>query len=75
MFPNPAVTIANIQSVNSLKGAEFTLYAHDGRVVLQGKIDEDGTYGLKVDALANGLYKLMIKTTNQVYQRTLVVGN
>jgi hypothetical protein len=75
MYPNPAVNMATIQSVSSLKGAEFTLYAHDGRLALQGKIDEDGAYGLKVDGLSNGLYKLIIKTTNQVYQRTLVVGN
>lgn len=75
MYPNPVATMATIQSVSSLKGAEFTLYAHDGRLALQGKIDEDGAYGLKVDGLANGLYKLIIKTTNQVYQRTLVVSN
>lgn len=73
LFPNPSSTIAQIQSVSSLKGADYFLYTNDGRLALQGKIDVEGAFGIKLEGLSPGMYKLTVKTSAQVYQRNLVI--
>ncbi len=74
LFPNPSSNVAQIQSVTSLKGADYYLYSNDGRLALQGKIDVEGAFGIKLDGLSPGMYKLTVKTSSQVYQRNLVIS-
>jgi hypothetical protein len=75
-FPNPMVSPGSIiQSVSDLKGAVYTLYAVDGRLVLQGVIPTDGAFLLPSGAVGKGLYKLVLATSSGTsYTRSILVN-
>jgi hypothetical protein len=75
MFPNPAGNLVTIQSISSLQGSEFTIYAMDGRQITQGKITQDGSYEMNLAGINAGNYKLVLKTNDQVYTKTLIISN
>lgn len=75
IFPNPAGNIVTIQSVSSLQGSEFTIYAMDGRQITQGKISQDGSYVMNLAGINSGNYKLVLKTNDQLYTKTLIISN
>ena len=75
MFPNPTGNLVTIQSVSSLQGSEFTIYAMDGRQITQGKITQDGSYEMNLAGINAGNYKLVLKTNDQVYTKTLIISN
>lgn len=76
IFPNPMVSPGSvIQSVSDLKGAVYTLYAVDGRLVLQGVIPTDGAFLLPSGAVGKGLYKLVLTTSSGTsYTRSILVN-
>lgn len=76
IFPNPMVSPgAIIQSVSDLKGAIYTLYAVDGRIVLQGVIPTDGAFLLPSGAVGKGLYQLVLATSSGTnYTRSILVN-
>lgn len=75
-YPNPMVSPGSIiQSVSDLKGAVYTFYAVDGRLVLQGVIPTDGAFLLPSGALGKGLYKLVLATSSGTsYTRSILVN-
>ncbi|MFD3394816.1 sialate O-acetylesterase [Aquirufa sp. OSTEICH-129V] len=75
-YPNPMVSPGSIiQSVSDLKGAVYTLYAVDGRLVLQGVIPTDGAFLLPSGAVGKGLYKLVLATSSGTsYTRSILVN-
>lgn len=75
IFPNPAGNLLTIQSVSSLQGSEFTIYAMDGRQITQGKIGQDGSYVMNLTGINSGNYKLVLKTNDQLYTKTLIISN
>lgn len=75
IFPNPAGNLVTIQSVSSLQGSEFTIYAMDGRQITQGKISQDGSYVMNLAGINSGNYKLVLKTNDQLYIKTLIISN
>ena len=75
MFPNPAGNLVTIQSISSLQGSEFTIYAMDGRQITQGKITQDGSYEMNLVGINAGNYKLVLKTNDQLYTKTLIISN
>jgi len=75
IFPNPAGNLVYIQSVSSLQGSEFTIYAMDGRLITQGKISQDGSYEMNLAGINSGNYKLIVKTNDQLYTKTLIISN
>ena len=75
MFPNPAGNLVTIQSISSLQGSEFTIYAMDGRQITQGKITQDGSYEMNLAGINAGNYKLVLKTNDQLYTKTLIISN
>ena len=75
IFPNPAGNLVTIQSVSSLQGSEFTIYAIDGRQITQGKISQDGSYVMNLAGINAGNYKLVLKTNDQLYTKTLIITN
>ena len=75
IFPNPAGNLVTIQSVSSLQGSEFTIYAIDGRQITQGKISQDGSYVMNLAGINAGNYKLVLKTNDQLYTKTLIISN
>ena len=75
IFPNPAGNLVTIQSVSSLQGSEFTIYAMDGRQITQGKISQDGSYVMNLAGINSGNYKLVLKTNDQLYTKTLIISN
>ena len=76
IFPNPAGNIVTIQSVSSLQGSEFTIYAMDGRQITQGKISQDGSYVMNLAGINSGNYKLVLRTNDQLlYTKTLIISN
>jgi hypothetical protein len=75
LFPNPAGNLLTIQSVSSLQGSEFTIYAMDGRQITQGKISQDGSYVMNLAGINAGNYKLVLKTNDQLYTKTLIITN
>lgn len=75
IFPNPAGNLVTIQSVSSLQGSEFTIYAMDGRQITQGKISQDGSYVMNLAGINAGNYKLVLKTNDQLYTKTLIITN
>lgn len=75
VYPNPATTSVVIQSKANLAGAKFELYSIDGRMILDGTINQDGAFGLKTDGYAAGFYKLVIRSqSNEILQKTIVIG-
>jgi hypothetical protein len=76
IFPNPMVSPGSIiQSVTDLKGAVYTLYAVDGRIVLQGVIPTDGAFLLPSGAVGKGVYKLVLATSSGTnYTRSILVN-
>jgi len=65
-----------IQSVSSLQGSEFTIYAMDGRQITQGKISQDGSYVMNLAGINSGNYKLVLRTNDQLlYTKTLIISN
>ena len=75
IFPNPAGNLLTIQSVSSLQDSEFTIYAMDGRQITQGKISQDGSYVMNLTGINSGNYKLVLKTNDQLYTKTLIISN
>lgn len=75
IFPNPAGNLVTIQSVSSLQGSEFTIYSIDGRQITQGKISQDGSYVMNLTGINAGNYKLVLKTNDQLYTKTLIISN
>ena len=75
IFPNPAGNLLTIQSVSSLQDSEFTIYAMDGRQITQGKIGQDGSYVMNLTGINSGNYKLVLKTNDQLYTKTLIISN
>jgi hypothetical protein len=75
IFPNPVANMLTIQSVSSLQGSEYTIYASDGRTIAQGKISQDGSYLMNLAGINAGNYKLVLKTNDQVYTKTLIISN
>jgi hypothetical protein len=76
IYPNPARPneLLKIQSVSSLRNATYSLYAFDGRLMMSGKINEDGLYGFDVSQLAEGKYFLVVDAENHVYKKALVIA-
>ena len=76
IYPNPARSndLLKIQSVSSLRNATYSLYAFDGRLMLSGKINEDGLYGFDVSQLAEGKYFIVVNAENHVYEKALVIA-
>ncbi len=74
IYPNPIVSPgAIIQSVSDLKGAMYTLYAVDGRIVLQGVIPADGAFLLPSGSVGKGVYKLVLATSSGTsYTRSIL---
>lgn len=75
IFPNPAGNLLTIQSISSLQGSEFTIYSFDGKVISQGKISQDGSYQMNLSGINSGNYKLVLKTYDQLYTKTLIITN
>lgn len=75
IYPNPVKSndLVNIQSISNLKNATYTLYAFDGRQMLNGKINEDGIYGFNVSELGEGKYFLILNAGNHVYEKALII--
>jgi hypothetical protein len=76
LYPNPVTgTGANIQSVTNLKGANYRLYASDGRIISEGIIPTDGAFMLPTGTIGKGTYKFVLSTSSGVsYTRSLVVN-
>ena len=75
IYPNPIVGPgATVQSVSDLKGAVYSLYAVDGRLVFQGVIPTDGAFLLPTSTIGKGVYKLILATSSGTsYTRSILV--
>jgi hypothetical protein len=47
----------------------------DGRQITQGKISQDGSYVMNLAGINAGNYKLVLKTNDQLYTKTLIITN
>ncbi len=74
IYPNPIVSPgATIQSISDLKGAMYTLYSVDGRIVLQGLIPADGSFLLPSGSVGKGVYKIVLSTKSGTsYTRSIL---
>ncbi|WP_395784936.1 sialate O-acetylesterase [Aquirufa sp.] len=76
IYPNPIASPgATIQSVSDLKGAVYTIYSVDGRMVMQGVIPTDGAFLLPTGTIGKGVYKLVLSTSSGIsYTRSILVN-
>jgi hypothetical protein len=47
----------------------------DGRLITQGKISQDGSYEMNLAGINSGNYKVIVKTNDQLYTKTLIISN
>jgi hypothetical protein len=76
IYPNPIASPgATIQSVSDLKGAAYTVYSVDGRMVMQGVIPTDGAFLLPTGTIGKGVYKIVLATSSgTTYTRSILVN-
>jgi hypothetical protein len=76
IYPNPITSPgATIQSVSDLKGAVYTVYSVDGRMVMQGVIPTDGAFLLPTGTIGKGVYKIVLSTSSGIsYTRSILVN-
>ncbi|RXK47122.1 sialate O-acetylesterase [Aquirufa rosea] len=76
VFPNPVVNTLYLQARTTLAGAMVKIYTMDGRLVMDSLIPQDGAGQLNVQHLAEGLYKIWVKTSDQiVYVNNILVSH
>ena len=74
VYPNPASTILNIQSLNS-DSAEALLFSIDGRLLLDTKIKKSNSnqFSIDVSTLKSGIYLLkLVDKSSKIFQSKII---
>lgn len=75
-YPNPVANEMVVQSQFDLNRANYYIYGLDGRLMLQGVIDDSIEFKINLSVLNPGTYKLVIVSTDlPILQKSIVVAS